>query len=60
MVCDVCKALCSDHVMTYCRKKWMCPDCFQKWQKSSDVGTRRGIDKAFVSYVKKHYSKNNH
>lgn len=25
MVCDVCKALCSDHVMTYCRKKWMCP-----------------------------------
>lgn len=29
-------------------------------EKFSDFGTRRGIDKAFVSYVKKHYSKNNH
>lgn len=29
-------------------------------EKFSDFGTRRGVDKAFVPYVKKHYSKNNH
>lgn len=32
-ICDDCGALCSDNSLTYCHKKWLCLNCFQKAQK---------------------------
>ena len=36
-ICDDCGALCSDNSLTYCHKKWLCINCFQKAQKESSV-----------------------
>lgn len=32
-ICDACGALLSDNALTYCHKKWLCTNCFQKEQK---------------------------
>ena len=47
-ICDGCGRLLSDNSLTYCHKKWLCDECFQKEQKSNTQKQPRIVSKTYI------------